>query len=424
MKKKIGSLLIALLLLLSSAFLGHHVILLQFISPNIELDEEKEEKEEQQFQKVNKGENSNSDTLEEIEELKLYANAAVLMDGENYRVLYEDNGYEELPMASTTKIMTCIVTLENGNLNDIVTISQYASTMPDVQLNVRAGEQYYLKDLLYSLMLESHNDVAVAIAEHIGGSVEGFATMMNQKALELGCEHTCFVTPNGLDADGHYTTAVELAKIASYAIKNEDFVEITNAASWQFQEIKSGRNYQVTNMDRFLYLYDGAIGVKTGFTNKAGYCFVGAVKKDGKTFVTSVLQCGWPPNRNYKWSDTTSLMDFGLENYQVKEVFKKNKIFDPLYVKDGKVEYVNLTCDGELSLLMSKYDKVTVEYMVPRLMDAPVVAHTMVGKAVYYMNGEIIEEFPIYTMDSVDKIDFAFCLNRFMKLWMLGEEES
>ena len=139
--------------------------------------------------------------------------------------------------------MTCIVALEQGDLKDVVNVSSNAARMPDVQLNINTGESYYLKDLLYSLMLESHNDVAVAIAEHIGGSVEGFATMMNDKARSLGCNNTNFVTPNGLDAEGHYTSARDLAVIAAYALGNKDFIAITNTASYQIKEVDNKRSF-------------------------------------------------------------------------------------------------------------------------------------------------------------------------------------
>ena len=153
---------------------------------------------------------------------QLYAQSVVLMDADSGRILFEKNGYEQRPMASTTKIMTLIVTLENANLDEIVTVSEYAAGMPDVQLGVRVGEQYRLEDLLYSLMLESHNDSAVAIAEHVGGSVEGFAAMMNAKARDIGCYDTYYITPNGLDAEDengvHSTTAADLARVMRYCI--------------------------------------------------------------------------------------------------------------------------------------------------------------------------------------------------------------
>ncbi len=350
--------------------------------------------------------------------LKLRANSALLLDAENDRVLYEENGYKELPMASTTKIMTCIVTLENADLNDIVTVSSYAARMPDVQLNVRTGEQYYLRDLLYSLMLESHNDVAVAIAEHVGGSVEGFATMMNDKARELGCYHTNFITPNGLDAEGHYTTARDLAVIASYAIKNDKFIKITNTASHQFKELINGRSFTVTNKNRFLYMMDGAIGVKTGFTGSAGYCFVGAVKKPDRTLVSVVLGCGWPPSKSLKWSDTKALMNYGLENYEKRQIYEEVKL-DPIAVKKGQNKLVALKLDGNISVLMRKDETVNVVYEIPAYLEAPVAQGVVAGYAKYYIDNMLYDQLPIKTVESVEKIDYRYCVKKLVSLWSL-----
>jgi serine-type D-Ala-D-Ala carboxypeptidase (penicillin-binding protein 5/6) len=365
------------------------------------------------------GTNDKKDIESSGEKIKLFSTSASLLDASNNRVLYEKNGYKEMPMASTTKIMTLIITLENADLNDIVTVSAYAAKMPDVQLNIREGEQYKLGDLVYSLMLESHNDVAVAISEHVGGSVEGFAKMMNAKAKELGCKHTNFVTPNGLDADKHYTTAVELAKIASYAIKNDKFVKIINTQTWQFSEIKKGRSFLVSNKDRFLKMYEGAIGVKTGFTGKAGYCFVGAVKKGNKTFVSAVLACGWPPSKNCKWKDTTLLMDYGMNNFQLKQIFDDAKTFEPILVKDGQKNYVNLFYEGEISLLINKNEVVKVVYKTPTIIIAPVVAKTVVGSAKYYVGEDLIKEVPIMTINDVKKIDYEFCIKKIFNFWLI-----
>ena len=385
-----------------------------------DLTKREESKNEYNKELENTDENTTKDAkTKTIENSKLYALSAALIDADNGRVLYEKKGYEKMPMASTTKIMTCIVILENAKLDEVVTISKNASKMPDVQLNVVEGEQYILKDLLYSLMLESHNDVAVALAEHVGGSVEGFAAMMNAKAKELGCENTKFVTPNGLDADGHYTTAVELARIASYAIKNEKFIEITNTPTWQFSELKKGRSFSVSNKDKFLYIYDGAIGIKTGFTGKAGYCFVGAVDKNDKTFVSVVLACGWPPSKNYKWHDTTMLMDYGMDNFELKQIFRADKEFNPILVEDGKVGYVNLYYEGDISLLMSKDEVAKVVFKLPKELIAPVMAETIVGSASYYVGEELIEEIPILTSMSIEKIDFEFCWMKIRDIWLL-----
>ncbi len=351
-----------------------------------------------------------------FKKLSLHSRGALLMDASNNRVLYQENGYKELPMASTTKIMTCIVALENSKPDEVVTFSAHASSMPDVQLKAKSGEKFYLGDLLYSLMLESHNDTAVAIAEHVGGSVEGFATMMNDKARQLGCEHTNFITPNGLDAPGHHTTARDLAVIASYAIKNPKFIEITNAASHEFKEMKTGKKYFVTNKDRFLYMMDGAIGVKTGFTNGAGYCFVGAVKKTDRTLISVVLGCGWPPSKNLKWNDTKELMGYGVNNFKVKQIFQ-NKKLDPLVVKDGQEKYETLTVKGDLSLLLRDDEKVRVEYELPQMLKAPVKASTEVGKVKYYIDDALYQEIPIYATKDISRIDWKYCFKKIIRYW-------
>ena len=240
-------------------------------------------------------------------ELQLYARSATLMDAMNGRILYEKYGNMKLPMASTTKIMTCILALEEGCLEDKVVASKLASHQPKVRMNVKEGEEYYLSDLLYALMLESYNDVAVMIAEHLGGSLENFAQMMNKKAKEIGCYETNFVTPNGLDDKKHYTTAVELAKIAKYAIENVDFLEIINTKQHSFRNCKKDRQITVTNKDGFLNMYSGAFGIKTGFTSKAGYCFVGAAQRNDKTLISVVLGAGWSPNKTLKWKDTSKI---------------------------------------------------------------------------------------------------------------------
>lgn len=361
---------------------------------------------------------SSKEDTENIEVPNLHALSSLLMDARNNRVLYEDNGYKKMPMASTTKIMTCIIALENADLSETVTISSYAARQPDVQLNVREGEKYYLKDLLYSLMLESHNDVAVAIAEHVGGSVEGFATMMNDKARDLGCEDTNFVTPNGLDAEGHYTTARDLAVIASYAIKNDQFISITNTASHSFSELQKGRGHRVSNKNKFLYMMDGAIGVKTGFTGGAGYCFVGAIKRTDRTLVSVVLGCGWPPNKSLKWSETKKLMSFGLKYFNIRQIFEEVDL-DPVFVNDGQQKYVKLSLQGNLTLLMRDDEKVRVEYDIPKQLQAPVKADSVVGKASYYINDVFYEDIPIYTTQDIKKIDYGFCFNKLLKIWSL-----
>ncbi len=364
------------------------------------------------------------------EELSLYARSALLMDASNGRVLYEENGYAVMPMASTTKIMTCILALEwlneasEAEKEKPVVVSSYAARMPKVHLGMRTGEEYRMEDLLYSLMLESHNDTAVAIAEHIDGSVEAFAARMNEKARQLGCEHTNFITPNGLDAEhkgkAHSTTAYDLGLMASYAIRNEKFFEIISTRNYSFAEITTGRNFQVSNKNRFLDLMEGAIGIKTGFTADAGYCFVGAVERDGKRFVSVVLGSGWPPNKNWKWKDTKTLMEYGLTEFESKDMEKK-LVYEPLTVIDGvepKVEVqVEEKGEGELTLLLSDADETQVKKELCREINAPVKAGSVVGYECYYVNGQLYKKYEIKTAESVELRTYFYCLRQIFMLY-------
>ncbi|MCM1104516.1 MAG: D-alanyl-D-alanine carboxypeptidase [Clostridium sp.] len=347
--------------------------------------------------------------------LSLYARAALLLDADNNRVLYENNGMQVMAMASTTKIMTCILALEYGNPDDLVTVSARAAAMPKVKCYLRAGEQYRLGDLLYSMMLQSHNDTAAAIAEHIGGSIEGFAELMNRKAIDLGCTDTLFITPNGLDAakeDGsfHSTTAYDLARIAAYAVQNEEFLRIVGTRSYSFSSADGTRSFTVSNADRFLDMMDGAIGIKTGFTGQAGYCFVGALKRDGKTFVSVVLGCGWPPNKNYKWHDTKALMEHGAADYAYEEIPVRDNA-PAVTVLNGKEKRVSAVVSPEpFGLLLSACDEVVYEREMNTALTAPVEAGAIAGYDRYYVNGTLYRVFPIYTGGAVGRIDYPFCL--------------
>lgn len=346
------------------------------------------------------------------EELNLNALSAVLIDADNGRILYGKNPHERRSMASTTKIMTCIIALEYGNLEDVVEFSDYAASMPKVRMGGKAGEKYKLKDLLYSLMLESHNDVAVAIAEKIGGSVEGFAKLMNEKAKQIGAYETNFVTPNGLDAENHYSTAYDMALIGAYAIKNDSFIKITNTASYSFTECNGKRNVNVYNKDAFLSMMDGAIGIKTGFTGEAGYCFVGAVENDKHSLVSTVLGSGWPPNKSFKWRDTLSLMQYGTENYSYKTVFEGIDDYEQITVTDGKKSKVKTYIEGEYGLLLAEHENVTTNVEMNRYISAPINKGQCVGVCNILVNDEVVATFNICAKESVEKIDFGYCFTK------------
>jgi len=376
---------------------------------------------------------------------ELYALSACLMDADSGRVLYDKNADEVRAMASTTKIMTLIVALEYANENDIVTVSPYAASMPDVQLNIRAGEQYRLGDLYYAMMLESFNDVAVTIAEYIGECyalnqddrtantdikarsyddskkyVHTFTKLMNEKAKELGCENTYFITPNGLDAEDengkHSTTAKELAVIASYAIKNERFNDIIGTRQYSFCEVNGTRNCSAYNKDAFLNQMNGAFGIKTGFTGNAGYCFVGALKSDGRTFISVVLGSGWPSNRTYKWKDTRKLMEYGINNFFPRTVFSTIEDYKDVRVKDGMEESASTCIKGELSLILCDADDVRVVYELEDYIDAPVRVGDVVGKAIIYVNGQRMGSFPITAAAAVERANYMWYLKRLLNV--------
>lgn len=386
--------------------------------------------------------------------ITLYAKSAVLMDAESGRVLYEKNGSEILPMASTTKIMTCILALENGDLNDYAEASSYASGMPKVHLGVRSGEYFRLEDLLYSLMLESHNDSAVVIAEHIAGSTGGFADMMNRKAKEIGCENTFFITPNGLDAvststDGqthiHSTTATDLARIMSYCItsspKKDEFLTITRTASHSFtgfqksgeEYVSDGRSFTCNNHNAFLSMMEGALSGKTGFTANAGYCYVGSLRQEDRTFVVALLACGWPNNKSYKWSDTKKLMSYGLENYTthtLQEALLSSSDLAPVPVYDGAADTWNASLSEtpyierdkafiSKKILLKQGEHFQVQYEYEKTLTAPVQSGQQIGEIRYYLDDTLYYKESIHVPDSVDAITLPYCIRQSIRHFLL-----
>ncbi|MDY4670517.1 MAG: D-alanyl-D-alanine carboxypeptidase family protein [Oliverpabstia sp.] len=368
----------------------------------------------------------------ELKESELYARSACLIDADSGRVLYGKEEEMKLPMASTTKIMTCILALENGHADDLVTVSAKAARQPKVHLGAEEGEQFLLNDLLYALMLNSDNDAAVMIAEHIGGSVEGFAEMMNKKAIEIGCENTYFITPNGLDAENekgiHSSTAVDMAKILRYCImespQKDIFLEITRMPSYTFWNNSHTKTYNCTNHNAFLGMMDGALTGKTGFTADAGYCYVGALRWEGKTLIVSLLACGWPNNKNYKWSDTRKLMDYGLKNYSYRDIFEYRE-FDAIPVLEGQYEGMKMGESAEtpvgygveiseitFPLLLREDEVVEVKYDLPKTLQAPVKEGQQVGKASYYLEGKLLREYPVFAKRQVKIRDFEWCLKK------------
>lgn len=366
----------------------------------------------------------------------LYAKSAVLMDADSRRILYEKNGYEALANASTTKILTCILALENCDLESEVTASALAASQPKVHLGMREGQRFFMKDLLYALMLESFNDCAVAIAEHIAGTTEGFAAMMNDKARELGCTDTYFITPNGLDAQDengfHHTTAADLALIMRYCIKNSpkspEFLTITGTSQYSFSDLDGGSSYSCYNHNAFLQMMEGALSGKTGFTGTAGYCYVGSLTRDDRTYIVALLACGWPNNKTYKWSDTKKLMNYGLENFKkvdLTEIELDDSRLTPVPVINGQseriggatqVEQIVSEADGPDALLLGSGEQIEVNYELSDRLYAPVQQGDYIGRITYTLGDEIVRECRVTAADTVAEIDFAWCAERVLEL--------
>ena len=355
---------------------------------------------------------------------ELHALSAALMDGDSGRVLYEKDGKTPLANASTTKVLTCIVALESSPGDDYVQVSQNAASQPEVKLGLQKGEQYYLEDLLYSLMLKSHNDTAIAIAEHCGVTVEGFARMLNRKAKQIGCKDTYFITPNGLDAQDengkHHTTAEDLALIMRYAIKNKTFLHISQTRDYTFSEITGKRTFSVHNANALLDMMDGVLAGKTGYTSQAGYCYVCAWEEEGKTFVVSLLGCGWPNHKTYKWSDTKKLLSYGAYNYDY-ETYWQEPHTSKILVTDGVENMQNIgekvylrgKCsvtseDREKEILLKKGEAVTCKTEIPQKVSAPVLKGEKLGRIAYYLDGKLIDSYPVYAERSVEKISFKW----------------
>lgn len=352
---------------------------------------------------------------------KINSKGAVLIEQESKRVLYEKNAQEILPMASTTKIMTCIVALEQGDLEDIVTVSQRAASAPAVKLSLRTNEKQRLGDLLYSLMMESHNDTAVAIAEHIGGTVENFCDMMTAKAKAIGAYQTSFKTPNGLDAKDHYTSAYDLALIGAYALQNPEFVKIITTTNINIptQKMSGSRPHSLQNKNRFMYIYEGANGIKTGFTNKAGHCFVGAANKGGMQLIGVALAAGWGnQGKTQKYRDVITLMDYGFKYYKKYDLVLPAKDYVSIPVKKGVAEQLSLECNQKVTLPLSKEEQENtyLKKVVPTFIEAPVQKGTIIGKVEVICEGNTLASANLEAQDDIKKATLIDYFKKWLKL--------
>ncbi|MBQ7779990.1 MAG: D-alanyl-D-alanine carboxypeptidase [Clostridia bacterium] len=330
-------------------------------------------------------------------EISVSASSAVLIEAESGRVLYEKDADKRRPMASTTKIMTALVALENADINMTVKIPKEAVGIEGSSLYLIEGETLTLHELLYALMLRSANDAAMAIAIAVGGSVSDFAEMMNEKAEEMGLTDTHFDNPHGLDSESHYTTAYELALITAEALKNDVFREIVSTYKKLLPQGGVPDRRLVVNHNRLLRTYDGCIGVKTGFTKKDGRCLVSAAERDGVTLVAVTLNA---PN---DWSDHKKMLDHGFAS--VKRVkISSDGIEGYLPTVGAKTDMIKYGAVGDTSaVLPNDSGELRVVIELPRFVFAPVKNGDVIGRAVFYDGENEVVSLPIEALTDAQK---------------------
>ena len=336
------------------------------------------------------------------------AKSAILIEAESGRVLYQKNAFVRLPMASTTKIMTAIVAIEQGDLSKTVTVSKDAVGVEGSSIYLEPNERLTLEALVYALLLQSANDAATAIAIEVGGSVEGFAKLMNAKAKELGLTATHFTNPHGLDDEEHYTSAYDLAKITAYALSNKTFRAICSTYKKTIPKGEDGTRVLV-NHNKLLRLYEGAIGVKTGFTKRSGRCLVGAAERDGLTLVSVTL------NAPDDWNDHEKLLDFGFSNYERITLAQKGELTTPLPLAGGTADHVIAANADEVSVMLNRtHGEITYRIEAPQLLCAPIQTGDPLGRIVYLCDGEEIASSDLVAVSSVDTPQKRFSLWRWI----------
>jgi len=330
------------------------------------------------------------------------ATAAILMDADSGRVLYEQNSDRQMLIASTTKILTALVAIREGQLSDVVKVSRQAAYTEGSSMYLKEGEQLTLETLLYGLMLCSGNDAAVAIAEHISGSQEDFAVLMNETARELGMEHSSFANPNGLDAETHYSTARDMAVLACAAMENETLARIVSTRTITI----GGRT--MTNHNKLLSYMDDCTGLKTGYTRAAGRTLVSSAERNGQRLIAVTLQDG------NDWADHQALFEYGFSAYPARHLASLGQPLTRAQVRGGLVDTVPLVAADSVSWPAAEGEVIETRMELPGILLAPLAAGTRVGQAVFTVGGREIGRVDLLCGESVaPKVESAL---RILKL--------
>lgn len=318
--------------------------------------------------------------------LYVTADAAVVIDAETGEVLYDKNMHQRRPPASTTKIMTTILGIELGKLNDQVKTSPRAAAEGGSSIWLKSGEVLTLEELLYGVMLNSGNDAAVAVAEYISGSVEEFAILMNRKAKEIGALNTTFKNPNGLPNDQHLTTAYDLAMIMRYAMQNEIFREITSTAEKRISWPGQPWPRVLRNFNKLLWMYRDADGGKTGYTRAAGRCLVSTAIRNGRRVVSVIL------HTDQRWQDSIKLLDYGLNNYQNTVLLEAGEVIETREVLDSKEKELEIVASRDFIVTLPKgrQSKSTTTIFLDENLRLPILKGQKIGWIEIQVNGKYV----------------------------------
>ncbi len=340
------------------------------------------------------------------------AKGAVVMDVKTGRVLYAKNMNTKLAMASTTKIMTALLAVESDKLNDVVTVKQSSCNIEGSSLYLKPGDKLTVEELVYGLMLRSGNDASVAIAEYVGGSYDGFITMMNTKAKELGANNTHFVNPNGLPDGNHYTTAYDLALITSYAMKNPKFAEVVGSKNKVIPGSPSESWDRVLkNKNKMLWTFEGADGVKTGYTKNAGRCLVTSATRNNMRFVCVVLNCG------PMWEESSALLEYSYKNYKNAKLVDKEKYNKEVAIIQGKQKYVNLKPlnDIVIPIKEDEADKAEIKINMVNNHVAPIYKGAKAGEICVYIEKTLMAKTPLIYQEDVKSSNLLYNLRMILK---------
>lgn len=360
---------------------------------------------------------------EEKNNLNLNARSCIVLDRTSKKVLFGKNEYNKVKMASTTKIMTATIILENCDLSETVTISKKAAGTGGSRLGLKTGDKITIRDLLYGLLLVSGNDAAVSLAETCSGSVAEFASLMNEKAKELRLNNTHFETPHGLDSDNHYTTAYELAILADYALNNSTFLNIVGTKHYTITI--NGYPKNLTNTNELLGSLSGVYGIKTGFTNGANRCLVTACKRGDMDIICVVLGCD---TKNYRSSDSTKLINYAFDNFEYisiedlinKEFLKWNKENKNYFSIEKGISsslQISISTIDTPIIPINKNEKssLKVDFYIDKKLFAPVYKDSIIGKFKVYTSSETILKGNIISNQDVDKKNIFFYFKSFFK---------